>query len=40
MARMKLCSPRTNPGNRLQFKRANGPYKLVMVAGADNKLPW
>ena len=37
MARMMvLCSlPRTNPGNRLQYKRANGPYKLVMVAGAD-----
>ena len=42
MARMMaLCSlPRTNPGNRLQYKRANGPYKLVMVAGADNKLPY
>ena len=40
MARMMaLCSlPRTNPGNRHQYKRANGPYKLVMVAGADNKL--
>ena len=42
MARMMaLCSlPRTNPGNRHQYKRANGPYKLVMVAGADNKLPF
>ena len=42
MARMMaLCSlPRTNPGNRLQYKRVNGPYKLVMVAGADNKLPY
>ena len=43
MARtMALCSlPRTNnPGNRLQYKRVNGPYKLVMVAGADNKLPY
>ena len=38
---MALCSlPRTNPGNRHQYKRANGPYKLVMVAGADNKLPF
>ena len=29
MARlMALCSlPRTNPGNRLQYKRQNGPYK-------------
>ena len=42
MARtMALCSlPRTNPGNRHQYKRVNGPYKLVMVAGADNKLPY
>ena len=42
MARLlALCSlPRTNPGNRLQYKRVNGPYKLVMVAGADNKLPF
>ena len=42
MARMMaLCSlPRTNPGNRHQYKRVNGPYKLVMVAGADNKLPF
>ena len=42
MARlMALCSlPRTNPGNRLQYKRVNGPYKLVIIAGADNKLPY
>ena len=42
MARlMALCSlPRTNPGNRHQYKRANGPFKLIMVAGADNKLPY
>ena len=42
MARtMALCSlPRTNPGNRHQYTRANGPFKLVMVAGADNKLPY
>ena len=32
--------PRTNPGNRHQYKHANGPFKLVMVAGADNKLPY
>ena len=33
MARtMALCSlPRTNPGNRLQYKRVNGPFKLVLV---------
>ena len=42
MARLlALCSlPRTNPGNRHQYKRTNGPYKLVIVAGADNKLPF
>ena len=42
MARlMVLCSlPRTNPGNRLQYKRVNGPYKLIMIAGGDNKLPF
>ena len=28
---MALCSlPRSNPGNRLQYKRVNGPYKLIM----------
>ena len=38
---MALCSlPRTNPGTRHQYKRVNGPYKLVMLAGADNKLPF
>ena len=42
MARLlALCSlPRTNPGNRLQYKRQNGPYKLIMIAGGDNKLPF
>ena len=42
MARvMALCSlPRTNPGNRIQYKRVNGPYKLIMIAGGDNKLPF
>ena len=35
MARLlALCSlPRTNPGDRLQFKRANGPYKLIIGPG-------
>ena len=38
---MVLCSlPRTNPGNRLQYKRANGPYTLYMNATADHKLPF
>ena len=42
MARMMtLCSlPRTDPGTRLQYKRQNGPYKLIMIAGGDNKLPY
>ena len=31
---LMLCSlPRTDPGNRHQYKRANGPYKLVMIVG-------
>ena len=40
MARtMALCSlPRTNPGNRLQYKRHNGPFTLYMIAGGGNKL--
>ena len=42
MARlMVLCSlPRTNPGNRKDFKRVNGPYKLIMTAIVDNKIPY
>ena len=42
MARtMALCSlPRTNPGNRLQYKRVNGPYTLIMTATGDHKLPY
>ena len=38
---MALCSlPRSNPGNRLQYKRVNGPFTLGMIAGLDNKLPF
>ena len=42
MARtMALCSlPRTNPGDRLQYKRKNGPYTLYMTATAGSKLPF
>ena len=42
MARtMALCSlPRTNPGNQLRYIRRNGPYILVMIAGAVTKLPF
>ena len=38
---MALCSlPRTNPGDRHQYKRVNGPYKLIMTATGDTKLPF
>ena len=42
MARLlALCTlPRTNPGNRLLYKRVNGPYRLYMQAGPENKLPY
>ena len=42
MARMMmLCSvPRANPGDRLQFKRVNGPYRLVMFSSGETKLPY
>ena len=42
MARlMALCSlPRSNPGNRHQYKRVNGPYTLIMSVIGDNKLPY
>ena len=38
---MALCSlPRTNPGNRKEYVRRNGPYALVISAGGLNKLPF
>ena len=42
MARtMALCSlPRSNPGNRKEYKRVDGPFTLYMVAGGGNKLPY
>ena len=42
MARtVALCSlPRSNPGNRLQYKRVNGPYTLYMTVTGGNKLPF
>ena len=37
---MALCSlPRSNPNNRKEYVRRNGPYTLVMTAGFENKLP-
>ena len=42
MARMMAlcCLPRTNPGNQLQYKRVNGPYKLIMYSSGETKLPF
>ena len=42
MARLLvLCSlPRTNPGNRHQYKRTNGPFTLYMNAVGGCKLPY
>ena len=42
MARLlALCSlPRTNPGNRLQYVRRNGPYTLTITATGPYKLPF
>ncbi len=42
MARLlALCSlPRTNPGRRIQYKRANGPFTLYMTAGGGRRLPY
>ena len=42
MARLMTlcCLPRTNPGNRHQYKRVNGPYTLYMNAVGGNKLPF
>jgi len=38
---LALCSlPRTDPGPRTYYKRVNGPYRLFMTAGTDNRLPY
>ena len=38
---MALCSlPRTDPGDRIQYKRVNGPYKLIMYSSGETKLPY
>ena len=41
MARlMALCSlPRTNPGDRIRYKRVNGPYTLYMTQAAAASSP-
>ena len=42
MARlMMLCSlPRTDPGDRTRYKRANGPYTLIVTAVGQTGLPF
>ena len=42
MARlMALCSlPRSNPGNQHQYKRVNGPYRLILSRTGEYKLPF
>ena len=38
---MALCSlPRTDPGDRLQYERVNGPYTLIMYSSGKTKLPY
>jgi len=38
---LALCSlPRTDPGNRKEYVRKNGPYALYMLPGGGNKLPY
>ena len=38
---MALCSlPRSNPANRLLYKRVNGPYRLYMQAGGAALWQW
>ena len=41
MRLLALCTlPRTNPGDRLQYKRVNGPFALIMTATGNAKLPY
>ena len=42
MARMMaLCSlPRSSPGNQHQYKRVNGPAKLILSRTGEYKLPY
>ena len=36
-----MCSlPFTNPGDRLPYKRVNGSFEFIMIAGGGNKLPY
>ena len=41
MRLLALCTlPRTNPGDRLQYRRVNGPFTLTMTATGTTKLPY
>ena len=41
MRLLALCTlPRTNPGTRQQYRRTNGPFTLVMIAGDQGRLPY
>ena len=41
MRLLALCTlPRTNPGDRFQYVRANGPWRLTLARTGDAKLPY
>ena len=41
MRMLALCTlPRTNPGDRGQYRRVNGPFELYLIAGGGMKLPY
>ena len=38
---LALCSlPRSDPGDRILYKRVNGRYKLIMYSSLETKLPY
>ena len=41
MRLLALCTlPRTNPGDRQQYRRVNGPFELYLIAGGGQRLPY
>ena len=41
MRLLALCTlPRTNPGDRFQYIRANGPWRLTLATTGEAKLPY
>ena len=41
MRLLALCTlPRTNPGDRFQYVRANGPWRLTLATTGEAKLPY